>query len=453
MPQGIGLLLLKGKKLDYGGRKVRKNLFKKITAAVLSLTLVVGMTSAVSAAHAANGANVASSGKWSSFSVCTREDGGVWEDALKEVEVLNEAGEFERYQTYLQDYATEGYVSGLSTINNCEFYIKNTGWDGEYDPNGNLVGDNPWGLWAAVTDIPIERGRYYTISFQIKSTLKGKTTLKDENGNPILDANGEEQEVDQTIKHISFKGYDPISPGEPGVDFIDVTGASISGMITLDSASDEWQTVTALVKIPETKKLYAADYLGFKFACGSRLVSYPDEIAMSGYIYIKDFKVTAGTQHKVTFTNGSKSSSVYVNDGAKVSSVALGKKGYTLTGYKTASGATYNFSSPVKSDMTLTAVYKKTAKPAKPKVTLKSKKKKAAVSWKKVKNANGYEVKYSQKKNMKGAKKKTTTKAKYTIKKLKSKKYVYVQVRAYTKDSLGNKVYGKFSKKKKVYVK
>ncbi len=45
----------------------------------------------------------------------------------------------------------------------------------------------------------------------------------------------------------------------------------------------------------------------------------------------------------------------------------------------------------------------------------------ATVRYKKVKNAAGYQIKYSAKKNMKGAKTKTTTKVKYTIKKLKSR--------------------------------
>ena len=39
------------------------------------------------------------------------------------------------------------------------------------------------------------------------------------------------------------------------------------------------------------------------------------------------------------------------------------------------------------------------------------------------------------------------------IKKLKSRKFTYVQVRAFAKDSTGQKVYGKFSAKKKVFIK
>lgn len=70
------------------------------------------------------------------------------------------------------------------------------------------------------------------------------------------------------------------------------------------------------------------------------------------------------------------------------------------------------------------------AKPAKAKRTLK-------VSWKKVPSASGYIVKYSYKKNMKNSrtiqvKKGNATSS--TIKKLTSKRYVYIQIQAYRKD-------------------
>lgn len=428
---------------------MRKNLLKKMTAAVLSVTMVVGMTGIVSAAHAANGANVATSGRWESFSVCTRDDYGVWEDALKEVDVVDEkTGEVLRKQTKGQDYATEGYIAAGSSVDQFQFYVKNSGWDGEYNPNtGELVGDNPWGMTATLTGIPVEHNRYYTISFSIKSTLKAKNTVKDE-------TTGEETTKTITTKHILFKAYDPISRGEPSVEIISATGASTAGYVTLDSSKDAWQTVTATIKIPE-KKTFPAEQMGIKFALGSFLKTYPDEIAMSGNIYVKDFKVTAGTQYTVKLTNGSTTQTQYINAGGKATMVSLAKAGYTLTGYKTSAGAMYNFNSAVNKDLTLTAVYKKTAKPAKPK-SLKVKtsgKKKVKVTFKKVANANGYEIKYSYKKNMKGAKTKTTSKTSYTVKKLKSKKIVYVKVRAFTYDSAGNKVFGKLSARKKAYVK
>ena len=72
-------------------------------------------------------------------------------------------------------------------------------------------------------------------------------------------------------------------------------------------------------------------------------------------------------------------------------------------------------------------------------------------SWKKVSGAKGYQVRYSLKKNMKGAKTKTVKATKATIKSLKRGKTYYVQVRAY-KTSGGKKHYGSWSAKKKIKV-
>ncbi|MBR3150070.1 MAG: fibronectin type III domain-containing protein [Eubacterium sp.] len=76
-------------------------------------------------------------------------------------------------------------------------------------------------------------------------------------------------------------------------------------------------------------------------------------------------------------------------------------------------------------------------------------------TWKTVKGADGYEVQYSLKKNMKKAKKKTVKGAKKTklkVNKLKAKKTYYVRVRAY-KTVNGKKQYSKWSAVKKVKTK
>ena len=76
--------------------------------------------------------------------------------------------------------------------------------------------------------------------------------------------------------------------------------------------------------------------------------------------------------------------------------------------------------------------------------------KKAVVSWKKVKGAAGYQIKYSLKKNLKSAKTKNVAKkTKLTITGLKKNKVYYVKVRAYKKSN-AKKVYGKFSKVVKI---
>ncbi len=117
--------------------------------------------------------------------------------------------------------------------------------------------------------------------------------------------------------------------------------------------------------------------------------------------------------------------------------------------------------SPVQRASEAKAAAEKAIKQAKiTNLTAKAKgKKKITVSWKKVAKAAGYEVQASTKKNFKkDAIKKTTTKNKIVIKKLKSKKKYFVRVRAYAtyKDAKGKtqKVYSKWVKsKKKVKVK
>ena len=321
--------------------------------------------------------------------------------------------------------------------------LRTQGWDGGYNKFTNaLVGDNPWGLTMTVSDIPVELGRNYTISFKIKSTLKGTVTNEETK---------EEKTVDS--KHILFKAYDQKSKGEPSVNFTSISGATSGGYITVKNG-DDYKTVTATVKIPDTRKAYGGDVMGLKFALGAFIKTFPEEVNMKGTVYVKDLKVIAGNQYTVKFTNGSQSQAKYVNAGSQVTPASFSKKGYTLAGFKNkATGAMYNFGSAVNSDLELVAVFNKTAKPGKPSIKVKGAKKKATVRYKKVKNAAGYQIKYSAKKNMKGAKTKTTTKVKYTIKKLKSRKFTYVQVRAFAKDSTGQKVYGKFSAKKKVFIK
>ncbi len=424
------------------------NLFKKVTAAVLSLTMVVGMTGVVSAAHAANGENIATQ-KWTSFSVCTREDGGVWEDALKALR----SDAYPNGQVKGTDYATEGWLDPTDlSSSNFRFWAQSTGWDGEYNLyTGDLVGDNPWGMTATMTDIPIEKGRTYTISFKIKSTLKGTKQIKDENGNVT-----ETQPIN--TKHILFKAYRPTKAGDdPGIDFSSCVGDGIDvtegGYITLVNGQD-YKTVTATVSVPNTRD-YDSNYMGIKFAFGALIKTYPDESNLQGSIYVTDFKILAGTQYTVKYTYGGKTTTVYVNAGEKAPAQSFQRKGYTMTGFQNkATGATYNMNSAVTSDVELVPIWTKTKKPAKANVKkLKAAKKKVTVTLKKVKNAVGYQVQYGTNKKFKKAKTKNTTKLKVTIKKLKSGKNVYVRAKAYVLDSAGNKVFGKYSKRKKAFVK
>jgi hypothetical protein len=91
-------------------------------------------------------------------------------------------------------------------------------------------------------------------------------------------------------------------------------------------------------------------------------------------------------------------------------------------------------------------------KPASLKVKNK-KGRKLVVSWGEVAQANGYQVMIAQNKKFTKAKKtKDTAAVKWTFKKLKKKKVYYVRVRAYS-ISVNQKVYGKWSARKRVKVK
>ena len=82
-----------------------------------------------------------------------------------------------------------------------------------------------------------------------------------------------------------------------------------------------------------------------------------------------------------------------------------------------------------------------------------NKKGKTTVSWKKVKDASGYELQYATSKKFKNSKMKGTKKTTVTIKKLKKKKTYYFRVRAYRTIKGKEVVYGKWSGVKKIKIK
>lgn len=71
---------------------------------------------------------------------------------------------------------------------------------------------------------------------------------------------------------------------------------------------------------------------------------------------------------------------------------------------------------------------------------------KIKVKWKKVSGADGYELVWADNKKFRNAEKNQVRKIGYVIKKTKTGKKCYVKVRAYTLDSTGKKVYGRYSK-------
>lgn len=183
-------------------------------------------------------------------------------------------------------------------------------------------------------------------------------------------------------------------------------------------------------------------------------------------------KVTADTVVTVKWTPNTYTLTYNVNGGSKLKTttktitydstygtlVKPKRKGYTFKGWYTAKtkGTKVTSATKVTGNVTIYAQWKKVTKPGK--VTVKSvknsSKKAIKVTLKKVKGADGYEIRYSTKKSMKGAKKVTTKKTTVTIKSLKKGKTYYVQARAYKLDSAGKKVYSsKYSTVKKVKIK
>ena len=84
-------------------------------------------------------------------------------------------------------------------------------------------------------------------------------------------------------------------------------------------------------------------------------------------------------------------------------------------------------------------------------VKLKQKKQTVTVSWKKVSEADGYQICYSTSKKWKKKTQKLTANMKVEIKRLKKKKTYYFRVRAYRKDG-SRKVYGAWSSTRKIRI-
>lgn len=385
-----------------------RNLFKKFTAITLSATLIAGMAGAVTAA-VATGTDVSSGKSWTSYSIHTREDGGEWEDELKK------AGQF--YDTNVTEasgkdshfaYGENAKIS-TQTASSFTMNVTSTGWSANWTPMGTVGQSNPWGVDATKV-VNVERGRYYTISFKIKSTLSNELTTEKKRSDGTYYNVGTGKY--NYVKHIHFKAYDNNDSdgaaltitglkatigGSNALETDKTKLTDFSSFVKLDSkntADDGWVTVSATVLIPSEKADYqskkAKPTMGIKFAFGAFLKEYPDEVGMSGTIQVKDFTVKAGSTVK---------------------------------------------------------------KPAKVKgVKVTAKKKAMVVKFKKASKAKKYQIEYSLKKNFKSSKTKTTSKKKITIKKLKSKKKYYVRVRGFYTTS-GSKVYGAYSAKKKVTIK
>ncbi len=143
-----------------------------------------------------------------------------------------------------------------------------------------------------------------------------------------------------------------------------------------------------------------------------------------------------------------------VTSGAVVNQPAApARKNYTFEGWYL-NGTKYDFGTPVTSDLTITAKWKKvTVSKAKLSSVKNSNNKTCTVKAKKVSGAAGYQyLLATDKKFKKNVKKVSAKKTTATFKKLKKGKTYYVKVRAYKYDSANNKVYGSYSSVKKIKI-
>lgn len=130
----------------------------------------------------------------------------------------------------------------------------------------------------------------------------------------------------------------------------------------------------------------------------------------------------------------------------------LKRKDYIFDGWYNGKNR-YDFFQEVKSNIILQAKWKKvTVKKSTISMLNHTKSKKLSIKIKKISGAKGYEVSYATNKKFKSAKKKTTNKTTITLKNLKKGRTYYVRVHAYKLDSANKKVYGKWSKIKKIKI-
>lgn len=167
------------------------------------------------------------------------------------------------------------------------------------------------------------------------------------------------------------------------------------------------------------------------------------------------------TTYKITYklnsgTNSSSNPSTYKVTSSKITLKSPTRKKYVFAGwytslkYKTKVKKIYSGST---GDVTLYAKWTKVtvSKAAISKLKNVSSKK-LAVTIKKISGAAGYQIKYATKKSMKSSKTVITTSTSKNISNLKKGTTYYVQVRAYKKDSKGNKIYGSWSKVKQLSI-
>ncbi|MCR5430051.1 MAG: hypothetical protein K6E58_02345 [Eubacterium sp.] len=394
-----------------------KKIGKKLVATILTATLVIGLAGVVGAQN--SGTDVSAGKAWTGFSIHGGDGGDnsadpTWEAELKKKPKYG-SGQAQQWcidSSYEKVVAAKGSLDAKWTYGECgkitkqtasdfTFNVVSTGWSANgWTSDGKPIASNPYGLTAKKV-VNVERGRYYNLSFKIKSTLENdltvlKTTKIDGKEVSYTEKTGGKN----AIKHIHFKMYDNLDTDGAALPLSNVK-AACAGKSVLETKPNypnfvrlvkdaDYATVTATVLIPSDKNDYqkkkSSPTMGFMFEMGPFLKEYSLENNMHGIIDVKDFKITAGNK------------AAGAGKG-KIKKITAGKKKLTIK-YK-ASGA------------------------------------------------KKYQVQVALKKNFKkGLKTKYTKKTKITIKGLKKKKKYYVRVKGAKKVN-GVFIYGSYSKVKK----
>jgi uncharacterized repeat protein (TIGR02543 family) len=168
-------------------------------------------------------------------------------------------------------------------------------------------------------------------------------------------------------------------------------------------------------------------------------------------------KVTVG--YRITYQlsggkNNTANPSIYYKE--KITLKNPSRKGYLFKGWYTDK----KYKKKIKTitagsakNLTLYAKWEKVTVDKTAIITLKSSKSgQAALKFKGISKASGYEVMYGTDRKFKKYEVLTTGKTSLTLKELKKKSTYYVKIRAYKLDSAGKKVYGKYSAVKKVKI-
>ena len=294
----------------------------------------------------------------------------------------------------------------------------------------------------------LPRSSNYTYSIRVNATGEGNMNLYTE------ELGGDNSEICiENIELLEGKLFETDFSGEDTASDINlyvIEGNKKTKEVQKDGTEEEVFSIRYILNDgtdegnPESYTRKSADFI----------LTNPQK---DGYRFIGWTGTNGSTPHlNVTVLNGTSGDLEFIANWQKIDGISENKNRETEPTKTSKPDATEKTSDAVTTDFSSQNENTKAiVKPARVKLKSLKQKKKATikVSWKKT-TADGYEVQYAfDKKFKKNKKKKKTSKNGLTIKKLKKGKTYYVRVRAYNYDGEDEKVYGVWSKVKKVKIK